>query len=69
MTHHELARARKRLGLTLEQLAYMLGYQGSQLRQMGYDLESGRRTIREPQRRLMEAYLTGYRPDDWPHSS
>ena len=44
----------------------MLGYQGVQRRQMQYDLETGRREIREPQRRLVEAYLAGYRPGDWP---
>ena len=66
MTPESIARARKRLGLTLEQMATMLGYAGEQRRQMMYDLESGRRTIREPQRRLTEAYLSGYRPKDWP---
>lgn len=66
MTPDDMARARKRLGLTLEELATMLGYQGDQRRQMQYDLETGRRFIREPQRRLIEAYLSGYRPDDWP---
>ena len=66
MTPKQLARARQSLGLTLEQLATMLGYSGVQRRQMGYDLETGRRPIREPQRRLIEAYLSGYRPSDWP---
>jgi len=66
MTPTEMAQARQRLGLTLEQMAAMLGYQGVQRRQMQYDLETGRREIREPQRRLVEAYLTGYRPNDWP---
>ena len=47
----------------------MLGYTGEQRRQMMYDLESGRRAIREPQRRLTEAYLAGYRPRDWPQES
>lgn len=65
MTGPELKAARIRLGLTLEQMATMLGYQGSQRRQMQYDLETGRRPIREPQRRLIEAYLEGYRPRDW----
>ena len=69
MTPDQLARARQRLGLTLEQMAMMLGYVGEQRRQMMYDLESGRRTIREPQRRLVEAYLAGYRPKDWPQVS
>ena len=66
MTPEQMARARDRLGLTLEQMATMLGYQGAQRRQMQYDLETGRRIIRDPQRRLVEAYLSGYRPDDWP---
>lgn len=66
MTPQQIARARDRLGLTLEQMATMLGYQGTQRRQMQYDLETGRREIREPQRRLVEAYLSGYRPPDWP---
>lgn len=66
MTPDKMARARETLGLTLEAMATMLGYQGSQRRQMQYDLETGRREIREPQRRLVEAYLSGYRPADWP---
>jgi transcriptional regulator with XRE-family HTH domain len=66
VTPEQLARARKCLGLSLEQMATMLGYQGTQRRQMQHDLETGRREIREPQRRLMEAYLAGYRPEDWP---
>lgn len=68
MTPKQMARARERLGLTLEQMASMLGYLGVQKRQMQYDLETGRREIREPQRRLVEAYLVGYRPTDWPSS-
>lgn len=66
MTPTELREARLRLGLTLEAMATMLGYQGVQRRQMLYDLESGRKPIREPQRRLVAAYLSGYRPGDWP---
>ena len=66
MTPSDLREVRRKLGLTLEAMATMLGYQGSQRRQMQYDLETGRRKIREPQRRLVKAYLSGYRPDDWP---
>lgn len=66
MTPQQLARARERLGLALEAMATMLGYEGRQRRQMQYDLETGRRVIRDPQRRLVEAYLSGYRPPDWP---
>lgn len=66
MTPSDMEKARHRLGLTLEQMASMLGYQGPHRRQMQYDLETGRREVREPQRRLVAAYLSGYRPPDWP---
>jgi transcriptional regulator with XRE-family HTH domain len=65
MDGKQLKAARLALGLTLEQMATMLGYQGQQRRQMQYDLEIGRKPIREPQRRLVEAYISGYRPPDW----
>ena len=67
MKARQIQEARRKLGLTLEQMATLLGYQGVERRQQANDLESGRRTIREPQRRLVEAYLEGYRPRDWPH--
>lgn len=66
MTPAQFQQARHRLGLTLEQMGRMLGYQGEHIRQQVHDLETGRRDIREPQRRLMQAYLEGYRPKDWP---
>ena len=66
MTPDQLARARKRLGLTLEQTAFMLGYEGEQAKSQVHHLETGRRQIRPAQRRLIAAYLSGYRPDDWP---
>lgn len=66
MTPADLKRARLTLGLSLSQTATLLGYQGVHRRQQAEDLETGRRAIREPQRRLMEAYLEGYRPQDWP---
>jgi transcriptional regulator with XRE-family HTH domain len=66
MTPKQLAQARQRLGLTLEQMAAMLGYDGINRRIMMHKLEHGQRPIREPQRRLVEAYLSGYRPTDWP---
>ena len=66
MTPKQFQAARHRLGLTLSEMALMLGYQGEHMRQQAHDLETGRRAIREPQRRLMQAYLSGYRPPDWP---
>ena len=66
MTPDQLARARKRLGLTLEQMALVLGYEGAQAKSQAQHMENGRREIRPAQRRLVEAYLAGYRPSDWP---
>ena len=66
MTPEQLARARKRLGLSLDQMAKMLGYDGFQARSQVHHLETGRREIRPAQRRLIDAYLAGYRPKDWP---
>lgn len=66
MTPKQLKKARLTLGLSLDQMALMLGYSGPRKRHMQYSLENGLRTIREPQIRLARAYLDGYRPDDWP---
>lgn len=66
MTPKQFQQARHTLGLSLSSMARMLGYEGQHIRQQMHDLETGRRPIREPQRRLMQAYLDGYRPEDWP---
>ena len=66
VTPKQLAFARQALGLTLEQMATMLGYEGEHRRQLMYRIEQGERSIRAPQRRLVEAYMDGYRPKDWP---
>jgi transcriptional regulator with XRE-family HTH domain len=68
MTPTQIKEARHTLGLTLDQMATMLGFVGEQRRQMMWKLENGIREIRAPQRRLLEAYLAGYRPADWPAS-
>ena len=73
MTPSELKEARLRLGLTLDQMATMLGYSGAQRRQMMHKLETepggspeNYRTLRPVHARLVRAYLAGYRPPDWP---
>lgn len=66
MTPDDLFKARRKLGLTLDQMAEMLGYDGEQARSQVHHMETGRRDIRPAQRRLVEAYLSGYRPRDWP---
>ena len=62
MTGAEFKQARQSLGLTQEQLARVMGY-GSAPRLA--ELEA-RDVVKGPPARLMEAYLAGYRPDDWP---
>lgn len=69
MTGEEVREARLALKLSLAQMATMLGYQSSNnrnLNTMMRDIESGSKPVREPQRRLAQAYLEGYRPADWP---
>ncbi len=69
MTPAELKQARRKLGLTLSQMAAMLGYDGTHAAQQIRKMESygpDNRAIREPQRRLMDFYLKGQFPDDWP---
>jgi transcriptional regulator with XRE-family HTH domain len=66
MTPAELRAARLKLRLNQAEMARMLGYEtdpdGAQVNHM----EAGRRTIRPAQRRLVELYLAGARPPDWP---
>ena len=66
MTPTDLKALRNTLGLSGAEFARLLGYEGNHLRQMMHELESGIKRIREPQRRLAEAYRDGYRPKDWP---
>ena len=63
MTPQEIKAARKALGLTQAQLAQVMGYSGTPYVS---GLETGYRSISEQGRRLLQAYLSGYRPEDWP---
>lgn len=60
--------ARQTLGLTQTQMGQMLGYQGSHVRQMVFEIEQGQKPLMPCQRRLLQAYVEGYRPKDWPLS-
>jgi hypothetical protein len=67
MTAAELRRARRTLGLSTRQLAAMLAVDADLVRRM--EIEPGReghRPIRSSVERLVQAYLDGYRPPDWP---
>lgn len=66
MTPDELKHAKSILGLTLSQMAKLLGYEGKHGDRVIQHLLSGERTIRPAQARLIQAYLDGYTPDDWP---
>jgi len=66
MTPADLKKARHSFGLSLSQMALMLGYEGTDAQRMARHLEEGTRAIRPAQARLVRAYIDGYRPDDWP---
>jgi len=66
LTPTALKEARHTLGLTLAELAPLLGYEGVNGARLVRRMESGDRTIRPAQARLVRAYLDGYRPADWP---
>jgi Helix-turn-helix. len=69
MTPAELKAARLALGLTLDEMAEMLGYDGRYKRAQLHRMEIGERPIMGAQRRLVQAYLHGWRPDDWPRKT
>ena len=66
MTPEQFKAARNSLGLSGNQMGQMLGYQGDHIRVQINRMETGAKPIRNVQARLMNAYLSGYRPDDWP---
>lgn len=67
MTPDEIRAARKILGLTQHQLAVLLGFADQPLTKNNLSrLERGSKTLDAARARLLQAYLDGYRPDDWP---
>lgn len=71
MNHADMKAARKALGLTIDQMAKMLDTDRRSLRRIETDpmRGSGQHTSRDPAPRmvrLMQAYLEGHRPKDWP---
>lgn len=63
MDRHDIRTARKHLGLTQKQLAEVIG-----MTDKCYisKLESGAVNLGRTSQRLLQAYLDGYRPKDWP---
>lgn len=66
MTSTEIKESRLRLGLTLEQLGTLLGYSGAHVRGQMHKIENGDAVLMPCQARLLQAYVDGYRPSDWP---
>lgn len=67
MTYTQFKRAKKRLGLSTAQLAKMLGVTGTQvIRMEAPPHKPWARKIQKPIVRLINIYLDGYRPKDWP---
>ena len=67
MTPAEIREARQSLGLTAEQMARLMETTaGAVYRwEMAGD-QSSARSLPARAERLLQAYLAGYRPDDWP---
>lgn len=63
MTPDELRAARFSLGLTQSQLASVMGLRGAAAVS---EWERGERSPDGRSVRLLEAYISGYRPKDWP---
>jgi transcriptional regulator with XRE-family HTH domain len=64
MTPADFRTARKSLGLTQTELAVVLGYSDGQARVS--QIERGEMMPHGSVIRLLQAYLDGYRPGDWP---
>jgi predicted transcriptional regulator len=63
MTPADFRAARKAWGLRQSDLAPLLGLGNAS--RVG-DIETGKAVLSNSVRRLMQAYLDGYRPADWP---
>lgn len=67
MSPDEFRAARRRLGLSDSQMATALGVSPTQVRRMEVQVDkSSHRPVSATTAKLVEAYLSGYRPPDWP---
>ncbi len=70
MTHDEIQKARVTLGLSVADMAKMLGHDPVQQRRLESAPEVNmHREARPTTVRLLQAFLDGYRPADWPEQS
>jgi len=67
MNHRQFKRARERLGLTVAELADVLGHNRVTIYRMERSPRcSSYRPVPEKTELLMQAFLQGYRPPNWP---
>lgn len=67
MTPQEIKEARKHLGLTQSRMGALLDTTDRVVRAMESDPASSQHRLPAPRMvRLIQAYLSGYRPIDWP---
>jgi DNA-binding transcriptional regulator YiaG len=67
LSHTDFKEVQRKLGLSVSQMALMLGVTDIQVRRMGTAPELGsHRPVNGATQRLLQAYLEGYRPKDWP---
>jgi hypothetical protein len=67
MTPKQFKAARDRLGLSVSQMAKVLGVTEIQIRRMQTAPDKGsHREVQATTEKLIRAYLDGYRPADWP---
>ena len=66
MTPEQFQQARQSLGLPDPDLARMLGVSPRRSAQTFSDWKRGVKDMDEGRARLLQAYLDGYRPQDWP---
>ena len=66
MTGDDIRAARKHLGLTQKQLAEVMGYSD---KTYVTAIETDKRSMSDQGQKLLQAYLSGYRPTDWPVKS
>ena len=70
LTGATLKEARLMLGLSRQQLAFLLGHRQSQnIHKQLYRMEMNMVGINPCRERLLRAYLSGYRPPDWPNQN
>lgn len=61
-----VTRARALLGLSRSELGLVIGFGKAAAGSEVWKAETGKRKLHASHWRLINAYLAGYRPDDWP---